>query len=104
MLGYLSRDTWFTALLVLTFGLTVHAARDAGMATAVMSCPQGSSMVWAAVTESLATATENSVGGGPADVQELGSQWLETMFVTTIPTLPLGAGRIAPLESRWTRR
>jgi hypothetical protein len=27
MLGYLSRDTWFAALLVLTFGLTVHAAR-----------------------------------------------------------------------------
>jgi hypothetical protein len=29
MLGYLSRDTWYTALLVLLFGLVVRAAQDA---------------------------------------------------------------------------
>lgn len=30
MLGYVGRDTWFTALLVLTFGLTVRAAQRRG--------------------------------------------------------------------------
>ena len=30
MLGYLSRDTWFTALLLVTFGLVVRSARTQG--------------------------------------------------------------------------
>jgi hypothetical protein len=30
MLGYLSRDTWFASLLVLSFGLTVRAAQSSG--------------------------------------------------------------------------